>query len=483
MSSIKKKLSRYISISISILLVSLFFVTDISVDTWISNEFDRAMINKAGLLETLISEEPEEIEFNFADEFMPEFSGINDPEYFQLWRDNKVFERSKTLNLFENNELPKLAVALHESSIINITLPDGRSGRMYYTKFLPQIDSDVREDHGITKETFAKTQKPMELAYATSNEGLNQILWFVDIIFIFTSLIAVIAVRIIVFNVVERGLKPLDKLNTELKQINLNSEVSAISTTKLPEELIAIAEGINHFIRVNKILYSREKRITSDIAHELKTPIAELLSLSEVAIKFPHEKQLSATFKDDVLNITKRLRNIVNGILLLQKSTCQSELEKQEINVDRLLNAIITSENKTKRDVTVSFNSQCENIYTNEFAFTTILTNLVNNALYYSPDLTPVIIAVEPYPDLNNTKQVMVTISNTSKFEYLEEDLALFFEPLWQKDSSRTSEERYGLGLAIVKSYCDKIGASLTVASLTVAIEEPKQCITFTLLL
>ena len=477
MSSIKKKLSRYISISISILLVSLFFVTDISVDTWISNEFDRAMINKAGLLETLISEEPEEIEFNFADEFMPEFSGINDPEYFQLWRDNKVFERSKTLNLFENNELPKLAVALHESSIINITLPDGRSGRMYYTKFLPQIDSDVREDHGITKEIFAKTQKPMELAYATSNEGLNQILWFVDIIFIFTSLIAVIAVRIIVFNVVERGLKPLDKLNTELKQINLNSEVSAISTTKLPEELIAIAEGINHFIRVNKILYSREKRITSDIAHELKTPIAELLSLSEVAIKFPHEKQLSATFKDDVLNITKRLRNIVNGILLLQKSTCQSELEKQEINVDRLLNAIITSENKANRDVTVNFNSQCENVYTNEFAFTTVLTNLVNNALYYSPDLTPVIIAVEPYPDLNNTKQVMVTISNTSKFEYLEEDLALFFEPLWQKDSSRTSEERYGLGLAIVKSYCDKIGASLTVAI------EPKQSITFTLLL
>lgn len=474
MLSIKKKLSRYISISISILLVSLFFVTDISVDTWISNEFDRAMVNKAGLLETLISEEPKEIEFNFADEFMPEFSGKNDPEYFQLWRDNKIFERSKTLNLFEKNELPQLDVALHKSSIINITLPDGRSGRMYYSKFKPQIDRDVREDHSITKEEFAKTQKPMELAYATSNEGLNQILWFVDIIFIFASIAAVIAVRIIVFNVVERGLKPLDKLNADLKQINFNSEVSEISTTKLPEELIAITEGINHFISENKILYSREKRITSDIAHELKTPIAELLNLSEVAIKFPHEIELAQSFKTDVLAITERLRNIVNGILLLQKSTCNADLEKQKINFDKLLNAIITVENKTNRNINISFNRQCVNIHTNKFAFTTVLTNLINNALYYSPDLTPVFIAVEPYL---NTKQMKLTISNTSTFEYDEKDLALFFEPLWQKDSSRTSEERYGLGLAIVKSYCDKIGASLTVAV------EPEQKITFTLLL
>jgi signal transduction histidine kinase len=463
MNSIKKKLSRYISISISVLLVSLFFITDISVDSWISNEFDRAMVNKAGLLETLVSEAPEKIDFDFADEFMPEFSGVNDPEYFQLWRDNKVFERSETLKLFEDNELPRLAVALHKSSIINITLPDGRSGRMYFTRFKPQIDSDidVKEAFGLAREEFVKNQKPMELAYATSNEALNQILWFVDIIFIFTSISAVIAVRLIVFNVVERGLKPLDELNAALKQINLNSEVSEISTNTLPEELVAIAEGINHFISENKILYSREKRITSDIAHELKTPIAELLNLSEVAIKFPNEKQLAASFKTDVLTITQRLKNIVNGILLLQKSASLSELEKQQVNVTLLINTIIITENKNARDVKLSVHHQCENIKTNEFAFTTVLTNLINNALYYSSDSTPIMIDIAPDQKTNKMK---VTISNFSTFDYSEQDLVLFFEPLWQKDSSRTSEERYGLGLAIVKSYCEKIGATINVS-------------------
>ena len=344
MTSIKKKLSRYISISISILLVSILLITDIAVDSWIDVEFDRAMTNKANLLTTLISEDSDEIhgiEFDFADEFMPEFSGNNDPEYFQLWLDNKVFERSKTLALFDINDLPRTTVKLNQSVIIDITLPDGRSGRMYFTKFKPQIDTDDREGL-VDLLQVVQNQKTMELAYAVSNEGLNQILWFVDIIFILTSLAAVFAVRLIVFKVVDRGLKPIEQLNNELQKINLNSEISAINTANLPDELIVIANGINHFIRENKNLYSREKRITSDIAHELKTPIAELLNLSEVAIKFPHEKQLSDNFKVDVLNITERLRNIVNSILLLQKSTNSIKLAKQKIELKQLINNAVS---------------------------------------------------------------------------------------------------------------------------------------------
>ncbi|MBA6339495.1 HAMP domain-containing histidine kinase [Colwellia sp. MB02u-10] len=474
MISIKKKLSRYISISISILLVSILMLTDLAVDTWISGEFDLAMINKAGLLTTLVSEDTHEIDFDFADEFMPEFSGVNDPEYFQLWLDNKVFERSKTLDLFDINQLPRVDLAGNSSSITDIVLPDGRSGRMYFAKFKPQIDSDVRESQGLTKAQFVKQQKPMELAYAISNEGVNQILWFVDIIFIFTSISAIIAVRFIVFNVVEHGLRPIEQLNIELKQINLNSTVSTIDTTNLPKELIAIAHGINHFISENKVLYAREKRVTSDIAHELKTPIAELLSLSEVAIKFPHEKQLTESFKTDVLTITERLRNIVNGILLLQKSTNNATLKKQQVNLEALLNSVIMREKKANRVVNVNFDQSCENVYTNEFALTTIMSNLINNALYYSPASSSVTVNVEPH---SHNNQLMIKVSNLSKHDYAEKDLALFFEPLWQKDSSRTSAERYGLGLAIVKSYCESLSADLNVTM------SAKKELTFTIIL
>lgn len=461
MNSIKKKITRYTSITISLLLLTILLITDISVDTWISNEFDRAMINKSNLLVTLVSEDAEEVEFDFADEFMPEFSGINDPEYYQLWLDNKIFERSKTLDLFEIKELPQLEVQINSSTITNITLPDGRSGRMYFTRFMPQIDSDIIEEYGISKEELSITQKPMELAYAISNESLNQILWFVDIIFISTSILAVIAVRMIVSNVVERGLKPLDKLNEDLKHINLNSDVNSLLTDKLPNELMPIANGINHFLNENKSLYSREKRIASDIAHELKTPIAELLNLSEVAIKFPHEKRISDNFTTEVLTISKRLKSIVNGILLLQKSRSKAALKKREINIDDLIHSIISRENTQAREIELFISRDTKTIVTSEIAIDTILTNLISNALYYSPSDSVISILIAP---LEGHNQVKINISNISTHQYSESELEYFFEPLWQKDQSRTSSERYGLGLAIVKSYCDNINASLSVS-------------------
>ena len=461
MNSIKKKLTRYLSISVSVLLVLILLATDISVDTWISQEFDKAMINKSNLLITLVSEDVNEVDFDFADEFMPEFSGKMDPEYFQLWHDNKVFERSKTLALFDVKDLPHVDTELHKSKIINITLPDGRSGRMITARFIPQVDSDIREEFGISVVDFAKTQKPMKLSYAISNESLNQTLWFVDIIFILSSLFTVFAVRLIVHKVVERELTPLDSLNSAIKSINLNSDIGSISNENLPEELLPIADGINHFLSENRILYAREKRMTSDIAHELKTPIAELINLTEVAIKFPEEKLISATFTTDVLSISERLKNIVNSILLLQKSSNHAELTKIELNIEKLMSTILHRESKAGRNVAFTISPTIDTIVTNKFAIETILSNLLSNALHYSPANSPVTILVAP--DVN-TARVKFSISNTSVYQYTATELEKFFEPLWQKDQSRTSSQRYGLGLAIVKSYCDNINAEINIA-------------------
>jgi len=319
MNSIHKKLSRYLSISISLLLFCILLATDISVDTWISDEFDRAMINKVGLLETLVEEDENGIEFDFAGEFMPEFEGKENPEYYQLWYKSEVFERSDTLELFEIKALSRLDVKLHEFIIQDTVLPDGRNGRMLYTKFFPQVDSDIREILGISREEFAKNQQPMELAYALSREELDYIHWFVDIIFIFTSIFSVFIIRIIVKLVVSRSLKPISELSQQLRKISLNSKNPEVSVEFLPQELVPIAEGVNQFIKENHILYIREQRMASDIAHELKTPIAELISLSEVALKFPHEKEISDNLASDVHGISYRLKNIVSSIMLLKK--------------------------------------------------------------------------------------------------------------------------------------------------------------------
>jgi signal transduction histidine kinase len=178
-----------------------------------------------------------------------------------------------------------------------------------------------------------------------------------------------------------------------------------------------------------------------------------------VAIKFPNEKQLSDSYKSDVLDITQRLKNIVNGILLLQKCTSGGELDKQDVNLKLLLQRIVERENTLGREIILNCEDSAAQIEISEIAIETILTNLISNALFYSPDNTSISISVS----INNKQKTIIEIMNTTNHHYSDSDLAHFFEPLWQKDKSRTSSQRYGLGLAIVKSYCDNIGAAISI--------------------
>ena len=79
------------------------------IDRELTAGFDRALMAKAGSLATLMKVEPLSpigLEFDFADEFMPEFEAEVNPEYFQLWlADGRLIERSNALG--RDQDLPK----------------------------------------------------------------------------------------------------------------------------------------------------------------------------------------------------------------------------------------------------------------------------------------------------------------------------------------------------------------------------------------
>lgn len=439
-------------------MLSMFFVIDLNLDSWVSGEFDRSNLNKLGLLTTLVNQDENGVEFSFSDEHMPEFSRKKDPEYFQLWLGNRVFERSETLVNLNNYNLPKDSIKLNELKIINITLPNNQSGRLYLTKFIPQIDSDIRNKIAASFDHSLSKQEHMELAYAISADELNRLVWLIDALFIICALISVAAIRIIVSKVVSRELLPLDKLNEDLKQIDLESKDNPLETKAVPVELMPIINGINHFLKENKNLYEREKRITSNIAHELKTPITELINLSEVAIKFPHEERITNSFNTDVLTISERLKNIVNNILALHKNTKFSHFEKNTINIKNMILTIINRDNTERVTLNLDI-ADSEILYSNEAVIDIIFSNLISNAIHYSEDNSDIDIAF--YTD-RPRQEAIFSITNISKYEYSDSDIEHFFEPLWQKDPSRTSSDRFGLGLAIVKSYCENINATIT---------------------
>lgn len=443
--SIYQRLVRSLSFSITSVTIGILLLADVAVDSWVHGEFNRAMYNKANLLTTLVDEDAQGIEFDFAGEFMPEFERNAAPEYYQLWRDGETFERSDTLDIFATKSLDYKEVNVGEELTVDIILPDGRGGQVLYYRFLPQIDSDDREEYSaMVAETGAK-QQPMLLAYAISTEELNLLMSMIDISFFIAAILVVLIIRTAVKKAVSNGLKPLEEFTEKLKSISVANKCSSITLSNQVLELMPIQESLNTFIQDNRKLYLKEQRLTSDIAHELKTPITELINLTEVSIKFPNDASLEATYKPEILNIGLRMQDIVANMLLFHRYS-HEKFEKNDVfDSFQVLSRLSESNSR----VEIVADSNAKPITSNLFAFERVFTNLLKNADTYSPPNSKIHInVVMPTP-----QTLQIAIMNQCTTELTQDDLELIFEPLWQKDTSRTSTINFGLGLSIVQTF------------------------------
>lgn len=455
MKSIRDNLVKTLCLTITGVVVAILLAIDIAVDTWIDSQFDKAMLTKAGMLMTMVSEDEtgNSIELHFSGEFMPEFEGSVEPEYFQLWLGEAVFERSGSLALFTENNLPYQDVKLDHTKVIESTLPDGRSGRIIYSRFMPLVRSENKPF--VNKST--DNQNAMLIAYATSAEGLNFVLWLLDVVFIVTTIAVVIFIRLFVRKTVEVSLTPLNKMNEQINQLSLSQNSGSIKLSEPIKELIPVEQSLNSFITENRQLYLREKRLTSDISHELKTPITELINLAEVVTQFPDNNELSEGFAPEVLRISNRLKQIVVNVLLLHKYEHIKLPQDNIFDAMQLIERLVS--NVQSNRIVLPVVQESVLVRSNQFAVETILNNLLKNAEKHSKSGTNIIVTLQK----KLPGRLEIIIENTVRSEIQEAELIHFFEPLWQQDESRSSGKSFGLGLSIANAFAKSINAELSV--------------------
>ncbi|MBH0021457.1 HAMP domain-containing histidine kinase [Pseudoalteromonas sp. SWXJ133] len=454
--SIKRKLVNNISAVLSVILFTIFLTVDLSVDTWVEDQFNQSLTNKANYLKTLVEDDNNVVEFDFAGEFMSEYEAADATEFYQLWHGRDVFERSDSLELYKNANLPFLEMPINESKIIDYELPNGRDGRALISHFVAQKD-DKNPTHSAVFNT-------MTLAIAAPTAELNKVLIIIDVVFILTCVLGVFGVRYLVTRIVNKGLHPLHNLNDQIKLLDITGVAQTIESDFKVDEIEPIRNELNKFITVNQQLYSNEKRLTSDIAHELKTPIAELISLSEVAIRYPDDKRISDTYTSDVLNISQRMKTIVSNLLLLQRSSSSTmQLNAQNIILNSLVNQIVDELTFKHPSIKARLNNVISDELTlnaDEFSLNTILCNLIDNALFYGLPEAPIKLTA-----VNNNTNMTISVSNKVNQPLSNEQLTAIFDPLYQLDSSRTNNQRHGLGLSIVQSLCNLNGFTITASN------------------
>ena len=196
-----------------------------------------------------------------------------------------------------------------------------------------------------------------------------------------------------------------------------------------------------------------KQQITSNISHELKTPIATVKGYLETLLNNPDmDPKRQQYFINKAHNQSERLTQLVNDIAMLNKIEESSELyPKGSIRVKKLMEEVIESFNDLilQKSVTVEMNIAGEVVVTANYSLLfSVFRNLMENSLNYGGN--GITIQLSNYHDDNNYHYFSFADTGPGVEE---EHLPRIFERFYRVDTGRSRKQGgTGLGLAIVKN-------------------------------
>jgi two-component system heavy metal sensor histidine kinase CusS len=265
------------------------------------------------------------------------------------------------------------------------------------------------------------------------------------------------------YAITRRGLRPLREVTEAIQRVSPSHLDERINRVKWPEELSALAEVFNQSISGLEDAFGRLSRYASDLAHELRTPINNLMGETEVALSKSRTADEYRQVLESSLEEYCKLSRLTEGLLFLaradnQKTSIQKSLldTSREIEAIREFYSILAEE----RGITVICEGSAQ-LKADQILFQRAIGNLVSNALQYTPRGGTVTISVRDADD----RHVEVSVKDTG-IGIPSEDLPNIFDRFYRARSGRSQHpEGTGLGLPIVKSIMDLHGGKVHVQS------------------
>jgi signal transduction histidine kinase len=263
---------------------------------------------------------------------------------------------------------------------------------------------------------------------------------------------------------VRRGLGPLRKISDEISLMDEKRLDQALAIEEVPSELAPIVESFEGARERLGAAFVREKRFTSDAAHELRTPLAGLRASMEVALRRERAPEQYRSTMAECLDITCSMQGMVDSLLTLAKGAGH-ELETAPMDlVDALELAFASRSGDLARrqltvEVTIEGNDVKDRLVPcHEVLAERIFGNVVANVIQYAAQGSVVSCVFESSAD-----HLCLRVGNEA--EDLAADVAeRALEPLWRGDAARTDASLHaGLGLAIVQQCVEALGGSVTI--------------------
>ena len=262
---------------------------------------------------------------------------------------------------------------------------------------------------------------------------------------------------LIVWLAVGRALQPLQRLARAVKTRRVNA-VEPLSAERLPDEVRPLVDSLNDLLARLSAALDRERAFMADAAHELRTPLTALhLQLGELARASTESERAEAMGR--LSEGMQRAIRLVEQMLALARQEPRADPTHTRFALDELGREIVAElvplADARRIDLGMS-EAQAVFVRGEREAVATLIRNLVDNAVRYTPAGGRVDVSVERSAALPAQALVRV-VDNGPGIARAERERV--FDRFYRRPGTR--QPGSGLGLAIVKAIAVAHGATV----------------------
>jgi len=277
-----------------------------------------------------------------------------------------------------------------------------------------------------------------------------------------TVLLGTLASTLAAAAIVRSGLRPIRQITRSARGISASQLHARVGSANWPKELIELANAFDEMLQRLERSFLQLSQFSADLAHELRTPINNLMGEAEVALSRPRDAPEYRHVLESSLEEFARLARMIDSMLFLARAErAESPLQpvifdaRKELEETREFYEALAEQ----RGVTIDCSGAAQ-LRADPILFRRAIGNLLSNALEHTPSGGRVQLQVQSRAD-----GVDIRVEDTG-CGVAPEHLPRLFDRFYRVDRARSGHPQgTGLGLAIVRSILELHGGTVELES------------------
>lgn len=444
--------SLAVAFIVALLGAGVYYFTRRSLE----DDFNQALFNEArAVAATAEQNGNDKIIFDFDPQEMPQFFTKNHPDYFEAWINPQTIIRSSSLG---DGDFPEPSMT-GPNTYTDLILPNGAEGRMLSMTFSMAQQHD-EAGHFIHEGNL----QIVPLAVASETHALRQTLEQLRWLLMGLCSAAVVVSGVVLMMVVGRAVRPIERIARDIDALRESDLSMRLAVPEVPSELRPVVEKLNGLLMRLETAFARERSFTADVAHELRTPLAALVTTFDVCRTRQRDEPAYIAAIDKSRLVAQRMQAMIEALLMVARADAgQLAVKLQSIDAADLIDDCwaMFAYQADARGLHVNLNVQRPIlIQTDPEKVRIILHNLFDNAVAYANDAGTLRISAE-LADGGFRLEVANTGSRISS-----QQVEKVFDRFWRGDESRADTGIHcGLGLSLCQRLARLLNGQIEIRS------------------